>query len=57
MSCKNASSAPGPDPGRSGEPFAAPSHFPSDRKRGAVFLYKFRFTAGNRKSLLAKVSL
>lgn len=44
-------------PSQSGAPFAAPSHFPSDRKQGAVFLYKFRFTTGNRKSLLAKVSL
>lgn len=38
-------------------PLATPSHFPSDRKQGAVFLYKFGFTAGRRKSLLAKVSL
>lgn len=38
-------------------PLATPSHFPSDRKQGAVFLYKFGFTAGKRKSLLAKVSL
>lgn len=38
-------------------PFAAPSHFPSDRKQGAVFLHKLRFTTGTRKSLLAKVSL
>lgn len=38
-------------------PPATPSHFPSDRKQDTVFLYKFGFTAGKRKSLLAKVSL
>lgn len=38
-------------------PLATPSHFPSDRKQGSVFLYKFRFTTGKRKSQLAKVSL
>lgn len=38
-------------------PFTTPSHFPSDRKQGTVFLYKLGFTAGKRKSLLAKVSL
>ncbi|KAF3836575.1 hypothetical protein F7725_029133, partial [Dissostichus mawsoni] len=33
-------------PRRSRVPLAAPSHFLSDRKQGAVFLYKFGFTAG-----------
>lgn len=37
--------------------FSTPFHFLSDRKQGAVFLYKFGFTTGKRKSLLAKVSL
>lgn len=43
--------------GESRVPLTTPSHFPSDRKQGAVFLHKFGFTAGKHKSLLAKVSL
>lgn len=39
------------------ESLTTQSHFPLDRKKAAVFLYKFGFATGRRKSQLVKVSL